>query len=136
MGNLKKVVAVLLLTALMTSCSSRGGIGTVSGTVTVDGKSVDTGTIHFRPLGDSNSKGAGALIEGGRFTLAANEAITAGTYNVVIQAFFKTGHIVKDPQKGDVAETKSASVSDMPKEVSITSDNYSNLEINFAGAKK
>jgi hypothetical protein len=43
---------------------------------------------------------------------------------------------VKDPQKGDVAETKLASVSDMPKEVSITSDNYSNLEINFAGAKK
>src|SRR5688572_1964913 len=114
MRILEKVVALLVVTALATSCNSKGGIGVVSGTVSVGGKPVDTGTIHFRPAGDSNSKGAGALIEGGKFTLAENEAITAGTYNVVIQAFFNTGRIVKDPQKGDVPETTLVSVADMP----------------------
>lgn len=135
MGNLKKVIALLVI-AFAASCNSKGQIGTVSGTVAVDGRPVDTGTIHFRPAGDGNSKGAGAIIEGGRFTLPANDAITPGTYSVVIQAFFKTGRIVKDPQKGDVPETALVSVADMPKELSLTSENHSNLEIKFAGAGK
>jgi hypothetical protein len=54
----------------------------------------------------------------------------------VIQAFAKTGRIVKDPQKGDVPETAPISVADMPKEVSLSADNCRNLEINFKNAAK
>jgi hypothetical protein len=136
MGNPHKLIALAMLVGLATSCSSTGGIGAVSGTVTVDGKPVDTGTIHFQPAGNESSKGAGGLIEAGRFTLAPREPIAAGNYNVVIQAFSKTGRIIKDPQKGDVAETAPISVADMPKEVSLSPANSASLEINFAKAAK
>jgi hypothetical protein len=55
---------------------------------------------------------------------------------VSVQAFKKTNRFVKDPQKGQVAETVGVQVIDSPQEIDLTSDNYRDLTIGFSTAKK
>src|SRR5688500_13296358 len=77
--------------ALSTGCGAGGDLGSISGTITVDGAPVEIGTIHFRPADAPDSRGAGASIEAGRFQLPTEHGLKPGKYEVSVQASQKTG---------------------------------------------
>lgn len=62
----------------------------VSGTVTVDGKPVDEGSINFSPL-DGQGPSTGGKIENGKYELKGDAAATPGKKRVSITGALKTG---------------------------------------------
>ncbi|RIK75131.1 MAG: hypothetical protein DCC67_15650 [Planctomycetota bacterium] len=127
---------LLLLLPLLAagSCGADGRWSTVAGTVAIDGKPVDTGTIHFQSHADSSSSGGG-LVTDGRFQVRTSDGFAPGQYSVVLQAFRRTGRTLKDPQKGRVEETASVPLRDSPQEVAVTPENAGGLALNFSSAK-
>jgi hypothetical protein len=62
----------------------------VSGTVTLDGKPLPSGTVEFQPLSDGQARVA--YIEDGEFELPADQGLLPGLeFQVVLKAFRKTG---------------------------------------------
>ena len=76
----------------------------VSGTVTLDGQMITNGAISFRPTAGTNAPSAGGAIQDGHFSIAKSEGLLPGQYTVAIQAFWKTGRVINDPQMGKVDE--------------------------------
>src|SRR5262245_9720870 len=59
----------------------------VSGTVTLDGKLLEKGTIRFTPAAQSNAVAAvegGALIESGKFSIPRDPGLVPGNYQVAV----------------------------------------------------
>ena len=54
--------------ATLIGCSTGPPFGDVAGTVTMDGKPVDDGSIRFVPV-DGNASSAGGSIKGGKFSV-------------------------------------------------------------------
>ena len=63
-----RIALLFLLCVLFTGCDTGPAQGTVSGTVTLDGKSVDGGLIRFVPA-DGNTQPADSVITGGAYTV-------------------------------------------------------------------
>jgi hypothetical protein len=131
-------LALMCLSVLpaLSSCGSNAGLSSAAGVVTVDGQPVESGTIQFQSTDDAAAKSAGGAIEAGKFELSAKTALAPGKYNVSVQAFKKTNRVIKDPQKGQVAETVGVQVIDSPQVIELTSANYRDLSIGFSTAKK
>lgn len=70
----------------------------VSGTVTYQGRPLETGTIRFRPIGGTRAPASGAEIIDGQYEVAARGGVPVGTYRVQIVA-----HRV-DPRYAGAAE--------------------------------
>ena len=59
----------------------------VSGSVTLDGKPLDSGSITFDPAGGAaNSTSGGSLIQGGNYSIAQAMGLTPATYKVSIRS--------------------------------------------------
>ena len=58
----------------------------VSGTVTLDGQPLPEGLIQFLPSSPKEVMSGGAVIEGGKFSIARNEGLLPGTYRVEISS--------------------------------------------------
>jgi hypothetical protein len=99
----------------------------VSGTVTVDGQPLEEGTIHFQPA-DFDAKGTGGMVRQGSFTLSRH-TLVPGKYRVSVDGFRKTGRMVADPQRGEVAETVPMSFQNSPMQIEVTKQNSGNLQI-------
>lgn len=127
---------IVAIAAFCLGCGVDDGLTGISGTVSIDGQPAESGTIHFQPVADLQSKGAGGLINAGAFEVSNREALKPGEYDVVIQAFKRTGKIFKDPQRGDVPVTVSITVADSPKRVEVTSENSQSLLLDFAARPK
>jgi len=132
-----RTAPLLALVGLFTlnSCGSSGGLSTVAGTVSVDGKPVESGIIHIKSNASPGSSG-GSGVTGGKFQVVSKDGFAPGEYTVVLQAFRKTGRTFKDPQKGEVEETASVALSDSPQTVTLSQDKASNLRLNYTAAKK
>jgi hypothetical protein len=132
-----KHVAGLLAVALVACVScSNDSVGSVAGTVTVDGAPVDVGTISFRSVDDSGKGVAGGAIQGGQFQVASRDVLAPGKYTVQVQATKKTGRTIKDPQRGNVDELVPVSIADSPKEIEISNETAGNLALEFTSQKK
>jgi len=118
----------------MIACSSGNHLSEVAGVVSVDGKPVDSGTIHFQSTASSNSSG-GAALSNGAFKLGDNANLQPGEYAVVVQAYRKTGRIMKDPQQGNIEITEVMRLADSPKTVQLTAENAQSLTVDFTTAK-
>jgi hypothetical protein len=125
---------LILLCVVLTTlgCSSGGQLTDVGGTVAVDNEPVPSGTIHFQHKGDSKSAGAGATVTDGVFRLVSKAPLAPGEYEVVLQAFRKTGKTFNDPQRGKVDETVPISLADSPQIVQLSQDNEHSLKLNFS----
>ena len=123
---------ILILPTLL-ACDS-GGLSEVAGVVSVNGKPVDSGTIHFQSSANSASSG-GTVVANGSFKLGDNVKLQPGDYAVALQAYRKTGRIYKDPQQGDVEMTEVMRLADSPKTIQLTPENAGNLTIDFSTAK-
>lgn len=81
----------LLLLTLVIGCSG-DGLSAVSGTVTLDDRPIDNGTIEFLPA-DGKGPTAAAIIEGGRYQVR----VAPGPKEVRIAGYRKTGERHLDP---------------------------------------
>lgn len=96
MSDLTRVLSGVAALALLGLSAGCGGPpqATVSGTVTLDGKPVENGTISFYPTANSGQT-AGGGIENGQFTLTASpgEMTVLISANKVVgkQKMFKDG---------------------------------------------
>jgi hypothetical protein len=127
---------VVAIAAFCLGCGVDDGLTGISGTVSIDGQPAESGTIHFQPVADSQSKGAGGSVNAGAFEVSDRLPLKPGEYDVVIQAFKRTGKIFKDPQRGDVPVTVPITVADSPKRVEVTSENAQSLSLDFASKPK
>ena len=90
-------LAALLLTAA--GCNRSGELP-VRGAVTLDGTPLESGSISFRPVDPSKSKGSGATIRDGRYEIPASHGLPPGKYLVTISAYKLTGRMLPDPTGG------------------------------------
>jgi len=90
------VAAGLVPVALATGCGGSGSGVDVSGSVTVDGQSLESGSIAFIPLPGTRGRSAGAEIIQGAYSVAAESGPAPGKYRVEIKAMRKTGRRFKD----------------------------------------
>lgn len=87
-GAQRTWVVVLLSTALglHAGCGGSNPLGrkAVSGTVTLDGAPLASGSIEFTPLGGGGGVSSGAVIEEGKFEIPAESGLPVGRYRVSI----------------------------------------------------
>lgn len=94
------VFAAALLSA---GCSGKGRLA-VSGSVTVDDSPLATGTVSFQPA-EEHLGSAGGSIVAGKFELPAAHGLKPGQYLVTITGYRETGRMIKDYQRGMIAES-------------------------------
>lgn len=76
---------------LISGCGSNNR-ASVSGTVTLDGKTLESGVIAFLPTNGNQGPTAGAVISNGRYEIASARGPTFGAYRVTVSSMQKTGH--------------------------------------------
>jgi hypothetical protein len=76
--------AVILAISLSAGCGRGNGRLGLSGSVRLDGAPIDGGAIQFVPATGPILTTAGALIVGGRYTVAAKQGLLPGTYRVSV----------------------------------------------------
>lgn len=135
MNSRFRAIALTGLFCSLMGCGS-GSVGAVRGQVTVDGAPAEMGAVDFKPVGNPTGRGAGASISAGQFELGENHGLEPGKYAVSAQVSKATGKTFNDPQKGQVPVLQSLTLSDSPKEIEITGDNASQLQIDFTSAGK
>jgi hypothetical protein len=80
---------VILCAAVALAAAGCGnGLVAVAGTVTLDGKPVDEGSVSFQPADGAGPSGGGT-VKDGRFELATG--LKPGAYKVAVRAGLKTG---------------------------------------------
>jgi hypothetical protein len=72
--------------AVCIGCGPRSDRLPISGTVTLDGAPLDTGSIRFTSIGTDNVSATGAMIQNGQFNIAAAKGLSPGSYHVQISA--------------------------------------------------
>jgi hypothetical protein len=95
------VTLVILMLAwgviCLPGCDRSGGRVTVTGTVSVDGQPLPSGSISFRPVDMGSLPSSGSGVANGQFSLPADWGPMPGKYRVVIEAFRKTGRMSPGP---------------------------------------
>jgi hypothetical protein len=84
--NRRILLPAAVLAGLASGCG--GGLVAVSGTVTLDGRPADDGSVSFQPA-DGQGPSAGGSVREGRFEVSPG--LTPGTYKVAVRAGLKTG---------------------------------------------
>jgi hypothetical protein len=84
-------IALAMLGGVAAGCSTGDGLPRepISGTVTLDGQPLAEGAIQFSPAGGATAGpavSAGALIEGGRFSIDREHGLIPGSYRVGVNA--------------------------------------------------
>ena len=107
---MRRIVFVLLIASVLGCGGSNRGA--VEGTVTLDGKPIESGAITFRPVGDTKGATSGGEIKDGHYALPADAGPMIGTNRVEISAWRQTGRMVPaalgDPHAGTKAEVVEA----------------------------
>ncbi len=103
-GCLGAVLGLAL--AGIAGCGSPGAA--VSGTVTLDGKPVEDGTISFVPLGTSAATPAAGKVQGGSYAIPAKEGLRSGNHRVEVRWNRKTGRKVFVPPAPEIEEVREA----------------------------
>lgn len=66
----------------------------IGGTVTLDGKPVEQGSIVFMPVDGTTGAAASGQIEGGRYQIAGKDGAAVGWNRVEVRAVRKTGRMI------------------------------------------
>jgi hypothetical protein len=124
-----KLFAVAMTVATIASCSY--GELPISGQVLVDGTPMESGTLRLDPVDGGAKKGVGGMVENGTIQFPTGHGLTTGTYRVAANAFKKTGKTIQDYQRGTVKEMVPVPLRDSPREIELSSENASDLTIEF-----
>ena len=108
----------------------------LQGTVTLDGQTLNQGTIQFRPLAGTNGPTAGAQVVAGKFLVPAQGAPFAGKFRVEITSSKLTGRKIPNPMgNGTVDECKQYlparynTASELQAEVAASGDNNFDFQL-------
>jgi hypothetical protein len=104
---------LVLAVGLAAGCSSDDGLPreSISGKVTLDSQPLASGVIQFIPAEkDSAAGGGGGQITGGKFSIAREQGLVPGKYNVAINAAAKT-------ERTKPAQVGGGKMSDLAKEL-------------------
>jgi hypothetical protein len=133
---------VMLLLAGLAGCGEDSGRVTVTGTVLIDGKPLETGIITFG--GPSGAAGAGQ-IQAGQFSLneGANlEGVQPGSYIVLIQSWIEERGAVREDGSFAPGESRipliylDAQKSGLKAEVTADGDNKFTFELSSTAGPK
>jgi hypothetical protein len=80
------LLIMAIVSVLFAGCGHRSGRQGIEGTVTLDGKPLETGQIAFRPQQGTASPSGGADVRGGRFSIAPERGLLPGKFRVEITA--------------------------------------------------
>ena len=84
--------------AVMVGCSESGPQrAEVSGSVSIDGKPVESGSISFIPDKGNKGPSAGGPIENGKYRIPRDKGPVVGINQVQLSATRKTGKKIQDP---------------------------------------
>jgi hypothetical protein len=95
---------VIVCLAIVLGCSHATERRAIEGTVTLDGKPLETGSITFMPQPGTKSPTAGGSISQGRFSVSPAGGVFAGKFRVEITASRKTGRQVESPRSGGMVD--------------------------------
>lgn len=139
MGNGRKiflsVLTVCVVILLTTGCGSNGRQA-ITGTVSLDGKPLETGSISFRSLMNTTENHSGGIIRDGVFEIPSQKGLFPGKYSVTIQAFKPTGRTINDPEMGsrpEVVPVRFKESSGLEADISDGDSNH--LEFNLTSLK-
>jgi hypothetical protein len=97
MNSIPKRLRLMVLAFLFLPAFGCGGgksdRGAISGTVRLDGKPLERGSILFTPIEGTRGAVAGGEIVDGRYQLSATRGPAIGTNRVEIRAMRKTGRM-------------------------------------------
>jgi hypothetical protein len=80
------VLASVCFVCVLSGCGSDPlGRHAISGSVTLDGAPVDNGSITFQPTEQATTS-SGAMIKGGKYSIARDQGLPVGKYRVAISA--------------------------------------------------
>jgi len=88
--------ALLALSLCVVGCAGDNR-SEVSGTVQLNGKVIEQGSINFIPIEGNTGAGTGSVIENGKYHIPRDKGVAAGKNRVEIRAFVNTGRKVQDP---------------------------------------
>ncbi len=130
------LVDVLLLLGVVwiVGCGRDDGRQGVSGTINLDGQSLDSGAINFRPAAGTQGPSSGGPIDQGRFKVPAQAGLLPGTYEVTIIAMKETGRKINDPQKGRVPELVEVRFDKPPPNVTVSAREKNHFEFELHSA--
>lgn len=100
--------AALLILGGCSSATQSDGLKreVVSGTVTLDGKPLDSASIQFIPVDPNSAGGTSEIIRGGKFEIGKDRGPIAGTYNVSISTVDLTSNVSPDEAPGEAPKPK------------------------------
>lgn len=93
-------VALVLLVAAATGCSSRPTTVIVRGTIRYDGRPLDNGEIRFLPTTGTAAPTNGSRVVAGRYAVTARGGLLPGSYRVEIESRATTGRELAMPEEG------------------------------------
>jgi hypothetical protein len=89
--------SVLGLLCLLGCADSGPPTAEVSGTVRLDGRLVDEGSIQFIPVEGTKGPSAGDIIRDGQYHIPREKGVIVGTNRVELRAFKRTARKIQDP---------------------------------------
>ncbi len=116
---------VVLIVFLAFGCSERNPQperAAVNGTVYVDGKPLQTGSIQFIPTGDTKGPAAAAIIQNGDYELASENGPVVGRVRIEIREAIDPGFDWDDPEAFMKRGTKPLPRSQIPPEYNERSE--------------
>jgi hypothetical protein len=100
--TIKRLLCVSVLPALL-GCG-HGGRMSVEGTVTLDGRPLEKGSVQFCPLPGSTGPTAGGDIVNGKFVILPSGGPFAGKFMVQINSAGLTGRKIRDPRSNAIVD--------------------------------
>lgn len=133
-GHLYSLVALLGILGLV-SLSGCGGTDrqSVSGTVTLDGQPLSSGSITFLPTDKTSAAGSpGGVIKDGAFDIPTKAGPLPGKYKAVIQAMKETGKNMEGPGGTTIPESVPVPIAEsagIDVEVTTSGPNTLNIQV-------
>jgi hypothetical protein len=93
------LISLAVLGCLVTEGCQDATRAVVFGTVTLDGRPLDVGTISFIPTGSTKGPVAGATIIDGKYRIDPNKGAIIGTNRIVFYGMQRTGRKISDGQE-------------------------------------
>jgi hypothetical protein len=90
-------LVLVLGVVLIAGCGDPNARRAVSGTVSLNGRPLDQGSIYFAPIGQGSSE-AGATIENGKYSIPRDVGLVPGTYKVSIFSYDRGGAKVQSEE--------------------------------------
>ncbi|MFI4876578.1 MAG: carboxypeptidase-like regulatory domain-containing protein [Blastopirellula sp. JB062] len=102
------VFVAALGVAGISGCGAGNQLSGLDGMVTIDGKPAAGAVISFQAVAGSSGNSAGAEVDQqGNYSIAAQQGLKPGAYDVTIQYWQETGKMYVDPCTGAAEPMKS-----------------------------